>query len=1224
MGFVGDDGKGNSIGRDFNISDTETQASSSSASGEEFKDGNADELRHLQSTVPFDDTIPLENSLFETQLVNLDFDTQVLDCLDCECDKEVVFDSDGEGTDRTEVLSDADQLSDDESGRRGGDDPVDLEKRQCRPCEKGGKDFVADSDTSADEQHNSGLHVSTASKWDQGTSEPKAGSLWRGFTSVRTASLRASGLAARGMTFKGNSNGPSSIPSKTLSGRQHVTEDSGISYTRDPSPSPFGTEVRDVDQDHETWKCNGNMKGFRDENKCSVGNSTVRKLFTEDTVAGNKGSTRDIESSDGGTDPPQLLVCNHGFAGLSYVGSQEPGESSQANALEFVDRFLSVNNVELSQEDPGKITRGKSPPNSSAKGTQSLAKRASFRRPVGETGIFDWVDSREDDRGGEFFSRRKEGFFHSRGHDRRSFTQPQKPRHVNFKRGRGVVDEFREKEEQLNRSEKTMGLMHSDSRLMLHDSKENDKIVQVSEMKIKKNLVKELDEQLNSEFPGHQLDASGISMDSGDMLDVGFDTQMAAEAMEALFCGAPANYDSGDGYQGELNASERCPRGETENETSLKNVSLRKRDCPSDSGGTVRQSKREMRLDVKSRKKTSTSSRKQSKNQREKLDPESAVKTKAKRAKLMAEQHLNTGNATNGNESSGGQSCKFLNQRKAEGAVDRAGIKEVNRCHHSSSTSNGHLLFDKGQEQEEYRTFTPIVYRTRQKRPKSSSGEVANDLLEVDVHKDKRKGSRSGVDALKSLNFNTNQTGEVGNNKPSQQEQPGLELATTTGCAEKYALSYPRQRRTLRNISGRLNGSGKPDGPSTVVDWEQANGQSITRRKRSERNARSICVNLDMKRKTRSSVYPHLLLSSSEKSSQGRLLRRNLDEPGFVDAAANCNLAVMNEKMIPKDLNGTKASMYSGRKGDAISISSTEVAEGIAALEMSPKEKTEPAVSTCTTPVNSTMPSNVASPICMGDEYGKQSCKKNLSRSHLMKELNRLDATETVPTTLKDLRRRRDMASVRVLFSHHLDEDTIKQQKKILVRLGVPIASSSADATHFITDKFVRTRNMLEAIALGKPVVTHLWLESCGQASFFIDEKNYILRDTKKEKEIGFSMPVSLARACQRPLLQVITKSCVVQPDALGQRVFITPNIKPGKELIAGLVKAVHGQAVERIGRSAMKDDKIPDDLLVLSCEEDYTICLPFLEKGAAVYSSELLLNGIIIQKLEYERPVLV
>lgn len=93
---------------------------------------------------------------------------------------------------------------------------------------------------------------------------------------------------------------------------------------------------------------------------------------------------------------------------------------------------------------------------------------------------------------------------------------------------------------------------------------------------------------------------------------------------------------------------------------------------------------------------------------------------------------------------------------------------------------------------------------------------------------------------------------------------------------------------------------------------------------------------------------------------------------------------------------------------------------------------------------------------------------------------------------------------------------------QILARLGVSVVTSILDATHFIADKFVRTRNMLEAIASGKPVVTHLWIDSCGQTNCLIDEKNYILRDAKKEKEFGFSMPVSLALATRHPLLAVL------------------------------------------------------------------------------------------------------
>lgn len=92
---------------------------------------------------------------------------------------------------------------------------------------------------------------------------------------------------------------------------------------------------------------------------------------------------------------------------------------------------------------------------------------------------------------------------------------------------------------------------------------------------------------------------------------------------------------------------------------------------------------------------------------------------------------------------------------------------------------------------------------------------------------------------------------------------------------------------------------------------------------------------------------------------------------------------------------------------------------------------------------------------------------------------------------------------------------------------------------------------------------------------------------------------------------------------------------------------------VKRIGRAEQKGKIISKDLLVLSSEEEYVTCMPLLEKGiyflftidferilsylvilmtvwrslisslgAAVYDSELLLNGMVIQKLEFERLV--
>ena len=94
--------------------------------------------------------------------------------------------------------------------------------------------------------------------------------------------------------------------------------------------------------------------------------------------------------------------------------------------------------------------------------------------------------------------------------------------------------------------------------------------------------------------------------------------------------------------------------------------------------------------------------------------------------------------------------------------------------------------------------------------------------------------------------------------------------------------------------------------------------------------------------------------------------------------------------------------------------------------------------------------------------------------------------------------------------------------RQILARLGVPMVSCPLAATHFIADKFARTRNMLEFVAQGKPVVTHMWLESCDQAGSYIDERNYILRDVKKEQDVGFKLSLSLDQARQHPLLKVL------------------------------------------------------------------------------------------------------
>lgn len=54
---------------------------------------------------------------------------------------------------------------------------------------------------------------------------------------------------------------------------------------------------------------------------------------------------------------------------------------------------------------------------------------------------------------------------------------------------------------------------------------------------------------------------------------------------------------------------------------------------------------------------------------------------------------------------------------------------------------------------------------------------------------------------------------------------------------------------------------------------------------------------------------------------------------------------------------------------------------------------------------------------------------------------------------------------------------------------------------------------------------------------------------------------------------------------------------------------------MENIERAAVKDKTNPDDLLILSCEEDYSICELFLEEGIKFFS---ILCFVVPQKFKF------
>lgn len=797
------------------------------------------------------------------------------------------------------------------------------------------------------------------------------------------------------------------------------------------------------------------------------------------SAMGDKGVLTDAESF---YDNDRLYLP----ARLNHIHSADSRDSTQA-ALGFVDRFLSSSNVDFFQEiEYRKATREKSPHVPSARGPLSLAKKIKARTQKEEKEPFKLVDSDQIDKGDGIYCKNIEASS-SFGSYRQTYMRK------GWKKGGHLQNQ---------------GNCNTGNRC-------EEKLVQGPGMVTENNnSIKELDVQ--SSVTRENANAYSSVAGTEDMPDIGLDTQIAAEAMEALAYVPPPGSHFDDAHQPE-NALDCSLSDLAENESHLKRSSYRR------NPGLESITTKSKKINVSScslSTVTSTSACKQIDNQ----EP-TPVSGKMKRI-------LESKTTTEG---------QLENSTSLPICCEHVSLEQV--C-----SRREYISFQPAAEDPKYRNHESRQTRVKD-QPNHHTGRNISVKKEESIRHE-RKGNGLVDDPLKSdartkcLQLHTNSCGINRKRRLNHKVQVSPELSASTSLLRIDSWVSPKRPRGKRK---RANVQINLDAPTILCVDGKESRVLPTRSLKGQDDGDKSC-------------FPHTgPLCKTSSIDNGRcLLQGNSVQPGSAgDAMKFENLHDMHPLLLAH-----------------VEISSNK----------------------SVTQSSSEIPATVAP------------CDKNLPKSSLLKELMRLRVSEAMQDLIwKDLRQRRDMTNVRVLFSKHLDDSVIKQQKKILARFNIFMASSSMEATHFIADKFTRTKNMLEIMALGKLVVTHLWLESCGQASCFIGEKNYILRDVKKEKEIGFNMPVSLAQARQKPLLK-------------GKRVYLTPHIKPDKEVVASLVTAVHGQVVDESQICADKNDNILDNLLILSCEDDYAICHHFLKRGIPVYSSELLLNGIVIQKLELQR----
>ncbi|CAG2210379.1 MDC1 [Mytilus edulis] len=215
-------------------------------------------------------------------------------------------------------------------------------------------------------------------------------------------------------------------------------------------------------------------------------------------------------------------------------------------------------------------------------------------------------------------------------------------------------------------------------------------------------------------------------------------------------------------------------------------------------------------------------------------------------------------------------------------------------------------------------------------------------------------------------------------------------------------------------------------------------------------------------------------------------------------------------------------------------------------------------------------------------------------KSRVTEEQSTPKQVNTSAVSSPSLRRKSiDPNKPKVMFTGVVDE----HGQKIIKELGGEFVNSVQECTHLVTDKVRRTVKFLCCLARGIPIVTLQWIESCKQSAMFVDCHKFPVKDTATEKQYKFSLSRSLEKA---------KESCLLQ----GYKVHVTKSVKPEPSQMEEIIECAGGQYLTTMPK------KGGDNIVIVSCPDDGSLCTAAIKAGIPVVNSEFILTGILRQEV--------
>ncbi|GAA5844402.1 hypothetical protein JCM9279_006288 [Rhodotorula babjevae] len=155
------------------------------------------------------------------------------------------------------------------------------------------------------------------------------------------------------------------------------------------------------------------------------------------------------------------------------------------------------------------------------------------------------------------------------------------------------------------------------------------------------------------------------------------------------------------------------------------------------------------------------------------------------------------------------------------------------------------------------------------------------------------------------------------------------------------------------------------------------------------------------------------------------------------------------------------------------------------------------------------------------------------------------------------------------IISTGLQLDKSSPDIKALKSLGATWTDRPAEATHLVVKGISRTEKFLCCLPFAPKIVDKRWIDACLSANKLVDEAPYLLKDKKKEAEIGDTLEAILGRARKGKLFG-------------GRSVYVTRGVQPDCATMQRILQAagavVHVKDLSRMLKKIADD---PDALVV-------------------------------------------